>query len=177
MTRLQKLTAESIIIGPNLELSFDEGSPMSVAVSCNLSEGVILGVDSAVTVPSTEGGIAKVFEHAEKLFQFGDKPIGIATFGLASFESRSIGSHIRELEIIDPDRLVKKPSDISNVVESLRKFFMEVYRKTIIPVIEEETKKKYKDIPPDKRPAFGLVVGGFSSNAYLSEVWEVDLTP
>lgn len=50
---------------------------MSVAVSCNLPDGLILGVDSAVTLNDAKGNIAKVYETASKLFQLGEKPIGI----------------------------------------------------------------------------------------------------
>jgi hypothetical protein len=46
---------------------------VTVAVSCNLSDGVILGVDSAVTVPAPQG-IVKVYENAEKLFSLGSAP-------------------------------------------------------------------------------------------------------
>src|SRR5206468_6888121 len=42
---------------------------MSVAIACNLSDGVVLAVDSAVTVPDPAGGgVAKVYENAQKLF-------------------------------------------------------------------------------------------------------------
>lgn len=42
---------------------------MTVAVSCNLSDGVILGVDSAVTLTNNKGAIIKVYENAKKLFK------------------------------------------------------------------------------------------------------------
>ena len=46
---------------------------MSVAVSCNLSEGVVLGVDSAVALPDPKGaGIGKTYENADKLFRLGN---------------------------------------------------------------------------------------------------------
>lgn len=75
------------------------GKGLTVAVSLNLSEGVILGVDSAVTVWSPKGGIAKVYENAEKLFQIAEKPVGIESFGIGALGSRTIGSYIREFEI------------------------------------------------------------------------------
>ena len=49
---------------------------MTVAVSCSLADGVILGVDSAGTI-SDPRGILKVIENAEKLFQLVDKPVGL----------------------------------------------------------------------------------------------------
>lgn len=67
---------------------------MSVAVTCNLSDGLILGVDSAVTISSGQG-VNKVYESAEKIFQLGDKRVGIAIYGVAGLGERSIGSFSR----------------------------------------------------------------------------------
>ena len=47
---------------------------MTVADSCNLSEGVILGGDSAITLGSSRR-VIKGYENAEKLFQLGEKPV------------------------------------------------------------------------------------------------------
>lgn len=146
---------------------------MTVAVSCNISEGVILGVDSAVTVPSPEGGVVKVFENAEKLFQLGDRPIGIAIYGIAGFENRGIGSFIREFELKDPEGVIENKKSIGEVVEQLRNFFYQVYNRTVVPIIEDATKTKLDSIPIEKLPVFGLVIGGFSDDSYLSEVWNV----
>lgn len=147
---------------------------MSIAVSCNLSDGVILGVDSAVTVPAP-GGVSTVYENADKLFQFGNRPIGIATFGLGSMEARSIGSYLRQFQL-ENSNIVDAENTISDIVEALRSFFMSKYTDLVIPAIEraaQQQKKELKDIPLEQWPDLGLVVGGFSANAYLSEVWEI----
>ncbi len=152
---------------------------MTVAVSCNLSDGVILGVDSAITLsgslvdqPSVVG-VVKVYENAEKLFQLYDKPIGIATFGIGTIRGRSIGSYIKEFEIKDQNNVVTKPAKIKDIVEELRIFFSDIYEKTIVPDIETQTGKKFDKLPQDKKPLLGLVVGGFSPDEYLSEVWRI----
>ena len=151
---------------------------MSVAVSCNLSDGVILGVDSAVTLPGVIAdrvSIIKVYENAAKLFQLGDKPIGIAIFGMGAFGNRTLGSYIREFEVINPDEVVTKKCELSEVAESLRSFFMDKYKETVVPAFEQQMQQKIESIPLENRPGFGLVVGGFSSGAYLSEVWAIDI--
>lgn len=63
---------------------------MSVAVLANLSDGLIIGVDSAVTYSDADG-IQTVFEDGEKLFHLAGK-LGVATFGVGGLEGRSIGS-------------------------------------------------------------------------------------
>lgn len=145
---------------------------MTVAVACNLSDGVILGVDSAVTLPSPMG-IAKVYENAAKLFQLGDKPIGIAIFGMGALGNRTLGSYIREFELTEYRDAVKKGYKLKDVAEALRAFFMRHYLATIVPEFEKQTGLKFNEVPMENRPGFGLVIGGFSDRAYLSEVWGV----
>jgi hypothetical protein len=139
---------------------------LSVAVLCNLSDGLIIGVDSAVTV-SDANGIQKVFEDGEKLFQLADK-IGVATYGLGGLEGRSIGSFVHEFELAHPD-LDRVP--ISDVAERLRAFFMNVY----VQFGEKVFGVPFDQIPPDKKGTLGLIVGGFSPGAFLSEAWEIQI--
>ena len=149
---------------------------MSVAVSCNLSEGVVLGVDSAVSIPHPQGkGIEKTYENADKLFRLGELPVGIAAFGLSAIGERGIGSYIREFEIKDPQRCVSQYEDLSNVVEKLRIFLLQQYTNIVVPALEAATNKSFSQIPPQNIPEIGLVVGGFSKNAYLSEVWSLQI--
>jgi hypothetical protein len=148
---------------------------MTVAVSCNLSDGVALAVDSAVTLPDGAGGVAKVYENAQKLFQLGDRPIGIAGFGIGALGSRAIGSYLREFETLDPGGVVAAQNDLADVVEALRDFFLASYRREVVPALEQHHGVPFDQIPPDQIPILGLVVGGFSQGAFLSEVWEVTI--
>jgi len=118
---------------------------MTVAVSCNLSDGVILGVDSAITLSGSPAGqsnivgVIKCYEQAEKLFQLGNKPIGIATFGIGGIRGRSIGNYINEFEIKNPRNVVFEPTNVKDIVEELRAFFLQIYVDTIIPDVETQT--------------------------------------
>jgi len=146
---------------------------MTVAVACNLAEGVVLGVDSAVTLGDEQGNVLKTYEHAVKLFQLGEKPIGLATYGVGALGSRIIGSYVREFEVEDPQQVVTKDATVKGIVEQLRLFFLKRYKNTVVPEMETWTGKKFKDIPDKDKPVLGLAVGGFSAGAYLSEVWEI----
>jgi len=135
-------------------------------VICNLSDGLIFGVDSALTV-SDASGIQKVFEDGEKLFRLADK-IGVATYGLAGLEGRSIGSFVREFEHANADLGTLA---ISEVVERLRAFFLQVY----VRFFELIFAQPFDEIPADHKGTIGLLVGGFSPNSFLSEIWEVQI--
>jgi hypothetical protein len=140
--------------------------PTSVAVLCNLSDGLIIGVDSAVTVGDA-GGIRKVFDDGEKLFQLADK-IGVATYGLGGLEGRSIGSFIREFELTHPGA---GQLPIGEVVEQLRAFFMNVYTR----FAEALFGVPFDQIPEEQKGTLGIIVGGFSPNEFLSEAWEIKI--
>jgi len=148
---------------------------MTVAVACNISDGVILGVDSAVTIQASSGAIANVYENADKLFQLGNRPIGVAFYGLGEIEGRSIGSHLREFERSDPTGVISRRTGMKAVVEQLRKYFWQKYRDHILKPIAKELGVKPSDVPEDKQPPLGLVVGGFSAGKYQSEVWDIVL--
>jgi hypothetical protein len=146
---------------------------MSVAVSCNLADGLILGVDSAVTINDPSGGVAKIYENATKLFQLGEKPIGIATFGLGSLGTRGIGSYVRQFEKENPNEVVTDYCPLDSVVEELRVFFLSLYKEFVADAYEQQTGKKFSDLPVNNRPILGFAVGGYSGGSYLSQVWEI----
>ena len=140
---------------------------MSVAVLCNLSDGVILGADSALTVLGANG-VERVFEDGEKLFQL-RKRIGIATFGVGGMGGRSIGSFLHEFDSTHPGGLDQKT--IPEVTEELRVFFREKY----VSAAETTHQLPFDQITGVDWPNLGLVVAGYSPNSFLSEAWEIQV--
>jgi hypothetical protein len=143
---------------------------MTVAVSCILSGGAVLAVDSAFTV--TMGTMNKVYDSAEKLFTLGERPVGVAFYGAGEFGGRIIGSYIAEFCAKQP-RIVAGQGDIASVAEELRAFFYSAYMKVVVPTLENSKGKPFGDIPEGERPGLGLVIAGFSPKAYLAEAWNV----
>ncbi len=146
---------------------------MTVAVAASFPDGVVLGVDSAVTINHPNGQVIKIYENAEKLFQIGEKPIGIAAFGLAILDARGIGSYLREFEVSNPNNIISKQASVQDVVEELRKFFMQIYQTTVIPELETQKGKKFAELTDKEKPVLGLAVGGYSGVTPFSEVWEI----
>ena len=136
---------------------------MSVTVVCNLSDGVILGVDSALSIFGSSG-VSKVFENSEKLFKLGEK-MGVAVYGLAGFQGRSVGNYVREFERSTPD-LNDLP--LSEVAERMRVFFFGVYR---------ETAEAIYGIPleqiQDPLSSVGFTIAGYSPHNFFAECWSV----
>jgi hypothetical protein len=136
---------------------------MSVAVLCNLSDGVIIGVDSALSVWGTNG-VDKVFEEGEKLFRF-NKRIGIATFGLAGIAGRSVGSFLYEFERTHTDLDEKT---LEQIVQSLREFFRAKY----VEFAELVYQQPFDEITTEFTN-LGILVAGYSPSSFLSEAWEI----
>jgi hypothetical protein len=146
---------------------------MTVAVACTVPDGVILGVDSAVTIGEASNPM-KVYEDAEKIFQLGNLPIGVAIYGLASFGVRTIGNLLREFELKNPSGVLgKNKRNIKDIVEQMRSFFTNEYMKTVVPVLEAQKGVPFAQIPVTERPGLGLVVAGFSMGMFSPEVWNV----
>lgn len=153
---------------------------MTIAVACNLSDGVVMGVDSAITiegiVQNLEGqqlsGVLKVYNDAEKLFALSDLPICIVTHGIAILGKRTMQSYIAHFEQ-KPKKTKMEDWEIKDVAENLWKYFSEIYKDMFEEALEQRYQKPFDEIDPKERPNLGLMVGGFSPREYLSEVWEV----
>lgn len=148
---------------------------MTIAVACNLADGVVMGVDSAVTIHGTvreQTGVLKVYSDAKKLFQLYDLPICIASYGMAQLKLRTIESYVRQFEHDNSPEEVKQWT-LQKVAEELWQFFSDKYCEALAPAVEEDLGKSFDEIPTSDRPPLGLMVGGFSPDEYLSEIWDV----
>jgi hypothetical protein len=131
---------------------------MSICVAFNLSDGLVMAVDSATTMSDAAGATTKVFLDADKLIQLGTLRVGIATFGVAAIDGRTIGSFIREFSL-KTENSDLGGLEIREIVERLRAFFLESYK----AFAEKLHGTPFDEIPNEKKGALGLVVGGFLS--------------
>jgi hypothetical protein len=149
---------------------------MTIAVGCNLADGVVFGVDSAVTISGqvqtpngTQTGVLKVYNDAEKLFPIYDLPIMAATYGAASLQSRTIRSHVREFEASqNRDTIAGQP--VETVARELWQFLATAYRQEFVARGVDILSK-----PIEQRPPLGILLGGFGPGEYLSEIWELSV--
>ena len=130
-----------------------------------------MGVDSAVTVPA--GNHYKIWEHAEKLFQMGERPIGAAIYGLAGLGDRSIGSYFREFQERNPDAVLTARNDVADVVEAVRSFMYGAYQATVVPAIQASGRDFNAELQAGTAPGLGIIVGGFSTGQYVPELWHM----
>lgn len=154
---------------------------MTVAISCNLSDGVILGVDSAISVEGAftnprgeqHKGILKVYKSSEKLYKL-SKFVGITTFGLGMIGSRSMGSYLSEFKL-KHNKKENRSEKLEDICKDLFKFFNDIYSKLIKPSLEKRFNKKFNLIPDNAKPSLGFIVAGYSGDSPLSEIWNVSV--
>ena len=158
-------------------------------MSLTVPDAVILGVDSTVSLPGlpkgadiplpanviewARGPAIKAYDGAEKLFALGNRPVGVAIYGTTMIGDRSIRSHLHEFVTKDPDGVLSRETSLQQIAEGLRAFFANLYEKVVKPFLQDFRKMPFDQIPVDQRPGFGFVIGGYSANAYLPEVFHV----
>lgn len=158
---------------PRERLYHGTAEDVSAVVTLTTSDGFIVGVDSAVTV-SFGPGKTNIYEDTEKIFQLGEKRIGIATFGLAGIGDRSIGSFVREFESVNFEGAMDDGKQVAQISEALRAFFYQEYERVIIPAVEAYCSMPFQQIPINDRPYLGLLVGGYSDESKTREQIFVD---
>jgi hypothetical protein len=109
---------------------------MTIVASVKVRDGLILGTDSMtqISAPTPEGGVTvlKAYSNARKLFQVGDIPIGVMTYGLGNLGNRSI-----EGLVLDFSRNAE-PGSVENVSRGLYDYVKEQYDNVFEGVADEQ---------------------------------------
>ncbi len=144
---------------------------MSVCIVVKVGEGLVLASDSASTVsgaPITperqQGpqGIVKIFFNSTKIFQISTLPVGILTWGAASFQSRTIASLVEEFENREEIRQLAK--------ENLE---IKILAKQIWDFLCTKSDELFGSIPTNARPSTGIIVGGYSKEQFFPEEYHM----
>lgn len=136
---------------------------MTIVASVKVYDGVILGADSSTqvfgTAPDGKQGILKVYQNAQKLFQFQKLPVGILIYGLGNIGKKSISTLLREFS--DAHKYVPNVDyKIEEIATRLLDFFKNVYS------------EPFKGIKDESKPILGFLIAGYSRPSLLAEEWE-----
>jgi hypothetical protein len=143
---------------------------------------VIIGTDSAITVAGPNQAVMKVYNDADKIFAFyadADKddrlPIGVATYGLATLGQRTIQSFVRQFELEHKAKAKELQAlTVHEFAEKLHAFFRGHYVTNVGPFLQAQG-IDIATATPDKLPALGLFVSGFSPKEPLPETWLLNI--
>ena len=143
---------------------------MSVVIVVKVSEGLVLGADSAATIhgrfegpEGVQQGVLKTFFNARKLLQIGDLPIGVLTWGVPFIGSRTIESLVREWTYEQNWQALKDRGgegyQVKECADGLHRHLASLYG------------EQFKDCPEEQRPPIGMIVAGYSHGGFFPEIW------
>jgi hypothetical protein len=138
---------------------------MTIVVSVKVADGIVLAADSATSLIRPDGSIARVYNHANKLFNLiKGCPIGAMTYGSGAIGAASISTISKDLRsrlsnrddkayYVDPSTYT-----VEDVAKKAMNFFWELYD---------------KEHPGGLANFFmGYRIGGFSRPGDLAELWD-----
>lgn len=133
---------------------------MTIVVSVQCSEGIVLAADSASAVASGALGV-RVWTHAKKLSHLRDYNLGTLTWGLGALGHRNIQSLMYEFER-DPTVSLGEKSTcrVHDVATKLHSFLLPRYRE----VAEEMAREEGQPVDP-----LGMIVAGYSHGSFTPE--------
>ncbi len=147
---------------------------MSIVIVVKVSEGLVLGADSAATLSgqlkdssgAIFNGVLKTFYNAKKLLQVGDFPIGVLNWGAAFIGDRTMESQVREWEHDNHwssrdsfSNSCNDPFEVKACALGLHNHLSQVYA------------EEYADFPEGQRPPIGIIVAGYSEGMFFPEIW------
>ena len=141
---------------------------MTIVVTVQVTDGLVLAADSATSFFDKDGQLAKIYNNANKIFNLVKVwPIGSMTYGAGSIGSASIGTLSKDLReklsptSDDPDfRLDQAAYTVEEVAHKAKEF-----------LFNQSFKREY----PDGVPGYfmGYRLCGYSAGAAFPEVWEI----
>lgn len=125
--------------------------------SVKVRDGLVLGTDSMTTIIGAGGNVLKTYANAKKLFQVGEFPVGVMTWGAGNLGQRSIGGLIREFgQTLTPE----EGASVETVADRLYGFMRPQYDQA------------FPGATPGQGKDLGLFVSGYSEGQPLGEEFE-----
>lgn len=129
---------------------------MTIVTCVKVRDGLVLGTDSMAHI-QRGGTFIRSYRNATKLFQVGDLPMGVVSYGLGNVGHRSIESLMREFG----EKLKPGQKAVDTVSKALFKFMKEHYG------------RQAENLPDDESlPSLGFLLAGYSPGQVFAETRE-----
>lgn len=135
---------------------------MTIAVSIQVNDGLVLAADSATTMSNAQGPV-NVYDNANKVFNLRKgSPIGVTTWGCGSINGASIATLTKDFrKLITDDGEHKIDPNGYTLEDVANKFFKFIYNEHYVPYFYDR----------DKKLGLGFIIGGYSTGSKLPEQW------
>ena len=148
---------------------------MSVGIVVKVSEGLVLGADSAATVhgriegpDGIQEGVVKTYYNARKLLQIGDFPIGLFTWGQPYIGARTVESLVREWE---HDRRWQSLDEFKHLRDGSDRYSVRACAEELRQHLAAAHEAEFGHQPEQQRPGLGVIVAGYSAGEFFPEIW------
>ena len=146
---------------------------MSVVVVVKVSEGLVLAADSAATIQGVvnganghQEGVLKTYFSGRKLFQIGDLPLGVLTWGAAFIGSRTIESLVREWEY---QQHWQSRADYAAAHDAAA-YQVQRCAEGLLAHLRHAYAGEYGVEPANELPGIGVIVAGYSQDEFFPEI-------
>src|SRR5207245_3444678 len=92
----------------------------------------------------TGPGLVKAYDHAQKLFQIGNLPVGVMVYGSGNIGPRSVASYITEF---------------SRSQAAIVQVQVQGLSEALFQVLRQAHAAAYGALPVDQQPALGVFIG------------------
>ena len=144
---------------------------MSVAVSVEVSEGLVLAADSTMSVQGTMqtprgevAGLIKTYGNASKLFRIRDYPVGVLAWGVGLVGYSNTASLVRQYQ-------VNLPRD----VDARGSYSVRAIAESMIDHVKAHYEVAFGDHPAQAQPGLGMMICGYSPGEVWPEQWSFQL--
>lgn len=175
-----------------LLLGLAEESGVTIAVSVKVGEGLVMAADSMSSY-FDNGVLAQSYNHARKLLQLSEYPIGILTYGLGDVSGRNLESLLAEFEQTISTYAEAGSYTVREIAEQLHGFIRGKYDAAFpppsvlpltveplsgdgqpgtVPSHREPVEEGQPATALDLRPPLGVVIGGYSRREFFPDEFE-----
>ncbi|MCH8876769.1 MAG: hypothetical protein IIA89_08070 [Chloroflexi bacterium] len=158
---------------------------MTIVVTVNVSEGLVLAADSTASIHGTiqgesgpqAGGVLKTYDHARKLSHLKDYPIGTLTWGISQIGSRTVESLIKEFELGLPsleeenEKIREQRMRGEEPDHSTYQFAVRDISEGLLEYVTEFYENEFSQLAQENRPPLGILVSGYSSGSFFPDQW------
>ena len=140
---------------------------MTIAISINVNDGIVLASDSAssLVVSNDQGNtsVQNIYNNADKIYNlYKGLPIGAMTWGSGSVGTASIATLAKDFRrvLMQDAGFDKEGYTIEDVAQRFKQF---IYDERYVPEYQAWTSK----------PSTGFLVAGYSAGSQLAETWKI----